>query len=296
MRRLVSRFFQQTIKRVGACAPTLFLLMTHSAAVNGQATRPLADSLTSLFRQHPQATINLAVQSLTDSTQAYSLRADEPVLSASVIKLPILIEAMERAKAGTLDLGEIHILTDSEKVGGTGVLNTYSHRSRIAYADLLRLMMVYSDNTATNILINELSMAAINGRMHTLCLTGSRLNRLMMDTLAVRKGRENYVTARDMNQLLIRIDRKQLATPELCGQMLGLLRQNEDTLTIPRLLPAGTVVAHKTGILPYVRGDAGLIYAPRPFVLSVFVQGVPTPEAEQLIADVARICYDLLGR
>ena len=254
--------------------------------------QPLTDSLTTYLRRLPPgARVSMAVRSLADSSAQFAYRADERVPSASVIKLPIMIDVMERVKAGTLDPDEIHILTDSEKVGGDGVLKTYSHRSRIAYRDLLQLMMIYSDNTATNIFINELGMAAINQRMQTLGLTKSRLNRVMMDTLATRQGRENYVTAREMNTLLLKIYRNEVATPALCEQMLAILRQNEDTLTIPRLLPKGAVVAHKTGMLTYVRGDAGLVYTTKPFLLSVFVEGIPTPDAERIIGEIALICY-----
>jgi beta-lactamase class A len=233
----------------------------------------------------------MAVESLTDSTIKFEHRADERVPSASVIKLPIMLEAMEQVKAGTLDPDEIHILIDAEKTGGDGVLKTYSHRSRIAYRDLLRLMMIYSDNTATNIFINELGIDAINARIRTIGLTKSQLSRVMMDTLAARQGRENYVTAREMNKLLKNIYRHEVTTPALCEQMIGILKQNEDTLTIPRLLPKGTVVAHKTGELTYVRGDAGIVYSKRPFTLSVFVEGVQTPEAERIIGEIALICY-----
>jgi len=233
----------------------------------------------------------MAVKSLADSSVAFEHRADERVPSASVIKLPIMLEAMERAKAGTLDLDEIHILIDAEKTGGDGVLKTYSHRSRISYRDLVRLMMIYSDNTATNIFISELGMDAINQRMQTIGLPKSQLNRAMMDTLAARQGHENYVTAREMNTLLTKIYRHQVATPALCEQMIAILKQNEDKATIPRLLPRGTVVAHKTGVLTYVRGDAGIVFTRQPFLLSVFVEGVPTPEAEQIIGEIALICY-----
>ena len=282
--------------KVGAIIPTLFLLLSMGSTVSGQS-RQLTDSLTTYLRQFGPATrlsnarVSLAVRSLTDSSVVFEHRADERVPSASVIKLAIMLEAMEQVKAGTLDPDEIHILIDAEKTGGDGVLKTYSHRSRIAYRELLRLMMIYSDNTATNIFINELGMEAVNRRMQTIGLTKSRLSRVMMDTLAARQGRENYVTAREMNTLLEKICRNQVTTPALCGQMLDILKQDEDTLTIPRLLPKGTVVAHKTGILPYVRGDAGIVYAPEPFLLSVFVEGVPTPEAERIIGEIALICY-----
>ena len=243
----------------------------------------------------------MAVKSLVNNSIAFEHRADERVPSASVIKLAIMLEAMEQVKAGRLDPDEIHILIDAEKTGGDGVLKTYSHRSRIAYRELLRLMMIYSDNTATNIFINELGMDATNQRMQTIGLTKSRLNRVMMDTLAARQGRENYVTAREMNSLLGKIYRHEVATPALCVQMLDILKQPrnagpEDMLTIPRLLPKGTVVAHKTGILPYVRGDVGIVYARDPFSLSVFVEGVPTSEAERIIGEIALICYTYFSR
>ncbi len=294
----------QRIRKVGTLIPTLFFVLSLMTNVVGQSTtrhlQPksiLTDSLTAYLRrfspasQPPTARVSIAVESLADSSVQFRYRADERVPSASVIKLPILLEAMERAKAGTLDLNEIHILVDSEKTGGSGVLTTYSHRSRISYGDLLRLMMIYSDNTATNIFINELGMDAINARMRTIGLMRSQLNRVMMDTLAARQGRDNYVTAGEMNALLKKIDHQQVATPALCDQMLAILKQNEDTATIPKLLPRGTVVAHKTGELAYVRGDAGLIYGKHPFVLSIFVEGVPTPEAERVISELALICY-----
>lgn len=258
-----------------------------------QTNTALTKSVSAYLHTLPaSATVSLAVQSLTDSSVSTFVNAEKPVPSASVIKLPIMVEVMERVKAGTLDLSEIHILTDSEKTGGDGVLKNYSHRSRISYADLLRLMMVYSDNTATNIFINELGMAAINARIKAMGLTGTRLNRVMMDTLATRQGRDNYVTARDMNRLLSQLYRRQLATPALCDQMLDILKQNEDTLTIRRLLPETTAIAHKTGTLTYVRGDAAIVYARQPFLLTVLVQGVPTPDAERIIAELALICYN----
>ncbi len=291
--------------KVGVLTPTLFLLLSMITTVSGQSrpgqSRPgqssLTDSLTAYLHRLPVTTrVSLSVKSLTDSTVTFNYRADERVPSASVIKLPILLEAMEQVKAGTLDLDEIHTLTTAEKTGGSGVLQTYADQSRVSYRELLRLMMVHSDNTATNIFISKLGRDAINQRMRTIGLTQSQLNRVMMDTLATKQGRENYVIALEMNTLLERIYRKQVATPTLCDQMIAILKQNQDTETIPRLLPKNTVVAHKTGTLPYVRGDAGIVYASQPFLLSVFIEGLPTTEAEQIISEIALLCYTYFSR
>lgn len=275
--------------KVGILLPTLFLLLRMTTPTQGQA---LTDSLQAYLTHLPSAArVSIAVQSLGHPNQQFSHRANERVPSASVIKLPIMLEVMERVKAGQLNLDKVHTLLASEKVGGSGLLQNYPDQSPVSYRELLRLMMVASDNTATNIFIQLLGRDAINQRIRTIGLTQSQLNRIMMDTLAAKQGRENYVTAQEMNQLLTKIYRHQVATPALCNQMIEILKQNTDRVTIPRLLPQSVVVAHKTGTLAYVRGDAGIVYAREPFVLSVMVEGIPTPEAEQIIGEIALICY-----
>jgi beta-lactamase class A len=240
--------------------------------------------------------VSLSTRSLVDAIPSFAYRADVRVPSASVIKLPIMLELMERVKAGTIRLDAVHTLTQAEKVGGDGVLKTYADQSQVSYRELLRLMLIKSDNTATNILIQLLGRDAINQRIRKLGLKQSQLNRVMMDTLAAKQGRENYVTAQEMTTLLEKLYRHQVATPALCEEMLAILKQNEDTLTIPRLLPKSVATAHKTGTLAYVRGDVGIIYTPKPFLLSVFVEGVPTPEAERIVGEVALICYTYFSR
>lgn len=274
---------------VGTLIPTLFLLVSMVPSLQAQS---ITDSLTAYLHRLPStARVSLSVNDLTDNTIVFTHRADERVPSASVIKLPIMLEAMEQVKAGTLNLEAIHVLKSSEKTGGDGVLKNQPDGSRLSYRELLKLMMVHSDNTATNIFISKLGRDAINARIQTIGLTKSQLNRVMMDTLAVKQGRENYVTAREMSALLEKIYRHQIATPALCDEMLAILKQNDDTTTIPRLLPKSTVVAHKTGTLAYVRGDVGVVYGKNPFLLSVFVEGVPTSEAERIIGEIALTCY-----
>lgn len=292
------------LTRVSSRSKRLFFLYAGLAfnlsfIATGATAQLLGDRLSQYLRSLPPAArVSLAVESLkTGDTSQFFSRADERVPAASIIKLSILVEAMEQTKARTFDPNGIHSLVDSEKTGGSGILSTYPSHSRIAYRDLLTLMITRSDNTATNILINALGMDAINQRMQALGLTQSRLNRVMMDTVAVQQGRENYVTAREMNELLKKMYHHELASPDLCDQMIAILVRNEDTLTIPRDLPPGTRIAHKTGMLAYVRGDAGIIYstdnpASKPFVLSILVQGIQTDEAEKHIGSLARLCYD----
>ena len=285
--------------KVGAVVPTLFLLLSMSITSLSQSRSEttLTDSLTAYLRRLPQtAKVSLATKSLRNRAAAFNYRANERVPAASVIKLPIMLEAMEQVKAGTFNLDATHTLVPGEKVGGSGVLQNYPDQSQISYRELLRLMMVRSDNTATNIFIQQFGRDRINQRSRTIGLSKSQLNRVMMDTLAAKQGRENYVTAGEMNTLLEKIYRHQVTTPALCEEMITILKQNADTLCIPRLLPKSIPIAHKTGELTYVRGDAGIIYAKEPFLLTVLVEGVPTPEAERIIGELALLCYTHFSR
>lgn len=251
----------------------------------------LPEKLTTYLQNLPTPVrVNVALESLTGPTQFYH-QADEAVPSASVIKVPIMVETMEQVKTGTFDLDNIHVLQDSEKTGGSGILKTYSDQSKLTNREVLTLMMTHSDNTATNILIRALGMDNINQRMQSQGLSRSRLNRVMMDTLAAKQGRENRVTAREMNALLKKIYRNEVATPALCAQMIDILKANRDQHTFRRFLPASAVIAHKTGELTYVRGDTGIFYVSQPFLLSVYVQGTTTPDAERIIGEIAQLCY-----
>lgn len=258
----------------------LFLLLPALATA-----QTLPQHLTTYLKKLPAtAQVSVAVEELAGKTTFYH-RADDLPPAASVIKLPIMVETMEQVKAGQFDLDKIHLLQDAEKTGGSGILQTYPAQSQLTNREVLTLMMTHSDNTATNILIRELGMDKINQRMRSLGLMQSVLNRLMLDTLAVKQGRE-------MNALLKKIYRREVATPALCDQMIEILKGNRDQKTFRMFLPPSTVIAHKTGELTYVRGDVGIFYVTKPFLLSVFVQGVSTQEAERMIGEIAQLCYN----
>jgi beta-lactamase class A len=115
----------------------------------------------------------------------------------------------------------------------------------------------------------------------------------MMDTNAVKQGRENYINMLEINALLRLIYNKKVANPVLCDEMIGMLKKCEDTTTIPSQLPKDLAIAHKTGTLTYVRGDAAVVFTAQPFVISIFVEGFDKEaSAEKIIGDLAKICWE----
>lgn len=212
------------------------------------------------------------------------------VPSASVIKIPIMIELMEQAHAGKINLGEKYILNSEDKTGGSGIIANEQDGIMYTIEELCREMIRVSDNTATNILIKKVGMENVNARLEQLGAIQTRLNRVMMDTEAVKQGRENWVNTLEINELLRKIYANEVASPQLCNLMINILKKCEDNTTIPRNLPKELTIAHKTGGLPYVRGDAAIIFTEKPIILSIFVQGFKTTEeAEKIIGDLAAL-------
>ncbi|WP_428663648.1 serine hydrolase [Runella sp.] len=254
------------------------------------------NALETYLSQLPAKTVvNLQIESLKGEVY-FSKGPAEAVPSASIIKIPILVELMEQVKAGKISLNETYTLLATDKTGGSGVMASYPDGKQMTLKEVARLMMIASDNTATNIFIRKLGRATVNDRMKQLGLSTLQLNRVMMDTAAVARGIDNYVTPRDINALLRLIYSHKVATPDLCEQMMEFLYQNQDTVTLPRLIPKTVKIAHKTGGLTYVRGDAGIVFASMPFVISVFIRGTPEKEAEKMIGEIGEICFTIFNK
>jgi len=162
---------------------------------------------------------------------------------------------------------------------------------------LAREMIRVSDNTATNIIIRRIEMSSINRKMEKLELKSTQLNRLMMDFEAIAAGRQNYTSPAEMNQLLLMLYSSDFFSLNSRKIMLDILLNCDDRTTIPSQLPPDIAVAHKTGILDYVRGDAGIVYSPNPMVISIFVEEYnSTEQAEQIIGTVARLAFETFGK
>ncbi len=260
-------------------------------ATNGQNLKnALDDYLSSL---PASVRVGLSIEDMSGNAlffQNETLR----VPAASIIKVPIMVEVMEQVAAGRINLLTLHSLKATDKTSGAGVLNARPVGSKISVLDLVRLMISVSDNTATNILIDKVGAKAVNTKMKRLGLINLQLNRKMMDTAAVAKGFENYVTPLEINALFRQIYLKKVASPAQCDLMMAILKSCDDTTTFRKLLPKALPMAHKTGELAYVRSDAGIIFAGVPFVISVFVEGTTTKEAEEIIGQIAERAYRFL--
>src|SRR5207249_1726320 len=149
------------------------------------------------------------------------LGAREQFPSASVIKLAILVELFAQLQEGRASLTEGRGLRETEKVEGSGVLKEMHTPLDLTLDDLARLMIVVSDNTASNMLIDRLTTEAINARMRSLGLTRTVLGRRFYDFEARDRGLENLTSPADMAALLTMMERRELISPAASDAMLA---------------------------------------------------------------------------
>jgi beta-lactamase class A len=229
--------------------------------------------------------------------RALDYRAEERFPAASVIKVAILVELMARVEAGDTRLEDRFLLQDADRVPGSGVLSMLHEGIELTVEDLAHLMITVSDNTASNVLIDRLGADRINGRLESLGLRQTRLERKFYDFEARARGLDNWAAAGELADLLTGIERRRVVSPGACEKMLQILRRQQFDGRIPRLLPPDTPVANKTGTISGVCHDAGIIYAPAgPLALAVLTRDCGgLAAAEGGIRHIARLAYQLWG-
>ena len=212
-----------------------------------------------------------------------------PVVAASVIKIPIMVEAFRQFEAGELNPRQTYRIKAEDKMPSCGALNRMHDGLEVTMRDLVELMIVLSDNTATNILIDRLGVGRVNATLEAEGLKVTKLRRKLFDKAGMEAGLSNHVCAREIGLLLERMYNGTLVSPEASAQMLEILRNQKLNGKMPFFLkPRGIACAHKTGEDDGITHDVGIVYARRPFVLCMLSEETDVPAFERLIQDVAR--------
>lgn len=235
----------------------------------------------------------IVIKNLTTGSQL-ALNPDITFPSASMIKVPILYEIMCEAAKGSLSLDEMLPVTKEVRVDGAGILFELRPDIPMTIRELATLMIILSDNTATNMLIDRIGMRAVNKAMANLGLHSTILKRRMMDFAAARRGEENKTTARDMAQLFEIICNSTGLPHEYSTLMLDILKRQQVRDKLPFFLPEDTILANKTGTLPGAEHDGGILYLPNgTYIISIFTDGLTANyEGLQLVARLGKIIYD----
>jgi beta-lactamase class A len=228
----------------------------------------LAGKLQPIIDTH-KGQIAVAVKHL-DTGEAFVHHADDVMPTASLIKLAIMVDTYWQAEEKKVDLTKTLTLAKDDKVPGAGILTDhFSDGATFPLRDAIRLMIVYSDNTATNMVLDHVGIKNVNARMEALGLPQTKINAKVfkgsttsVDADRTKKYGLGSTTANETIGLLAKIHKHDAIPPQACTAMLPHLKANDDKEMLVRYLPAGTVVAHKTGAVNAARTDAGIIFVP----------------------------------
>lgn len=252
----------------------------------------------------------LAAKNL-ETGETVQFQGDQTVQTASVIKLPIMVEVFYQVNEGKLKLEDPVTFAESDKVDGSGILRDLHGGLNLTLLDAVTLMIVLSDNLATNLVIDKVGIESVNKRMVSLGLKNTRLFKKVFIAAKEPVSEEakkfglGMTTPLDMLSLLEKIATGKVVDPAACDRMISILKKQRYRDEIPRYLDQLSTkekkvsVANKTGALNDVRNDVAIVYAPHgKYLLSVFcydtkdTRWTADNEATLAIAHVARIIVE----
>lgn len=196
----------------------------------------------------------------TNEAPSVRIRPDEVFSAASLVKVPIAVELMRRADLGQFDLRERHDTSGERRVGGGGVLDYLDSATSFTLGELCTLMLIVSDNTASNFILDLVGMGEVNETMQRLKLTHTRLARHFMDAEARAARRDNVTSAGDMLALLSLIRGNALPGGRRLRDML--IAQQSFSELKEGWLPEAATLAHKDGTLDGVAHEMGILSGP----------------------------------
>lgn len=244
------------------------------------------------------AKTSLLVADLSTGRVLHAVAPDTRVVSASTIKVPILLSALDQVRRGVLSLEQPVEVPAAGILDDTEVFEPENRQNAYSLWELLYWMIVESDNTATNTVIGLLGYDTVNAYSRdVLGLTDTVCQRKMLDWAAIRAGKNNYTSALDQCSMYRKLCLGQLLTPKLTKTALDMLRRQRSMDLFLRYIPDAVDLAHKTGGLDYLNHDAGVFFLPRrPFYLGIFTWDGPSPEGDprqkRYIGRLAKAIYD----
>ncbi len=225
------------------------------------------------------------------------VRPDEVFPTASSIKLAVLHELFRQADEGRVDVREV-TQPPVPRVAGGGALEALGDRVSLTWRDLAVLMIKFSDNEATNLLIRRLGMDAVNRRLDALALPRTRLRRQMMDLEAARRGDENVSTPRELARLAGIVASGEGLSADRGRDILAVATVPDDGSFFRRGLPDGVRAVSKPGALEGVRCEAAWVDVPgRPYTAAIMTAYLRREtDGEAAIADLSAAIYDTFDR
>ncbi len=273
--------------------------------------------------------LGVSVRHLGTGEEA-SVNGDELFPTASVFKVPVLVELYRQVDSGRMDLDEKIFLLEKDMVPGSGILKELSEGLVLSVGDLINLMMILSDNTATDIITEKVGLENVKAMLGSLGFEKTKivadcrdilfdlvgLNDVPDEEKTMELYREAASASLGRGSWSLGVEGNDVTTPDEMTRLLGMIAEGEaasrgscDAILeimgrcqtggyrLPKYLPSGAVkIAHKTGSLPGIRNDCGVVTlkeSGESYVISCFTKGAgDVYGAEEAIAKASKNVYD----
>lgn len=275
------------------------------------------------------ATFGISIKHLGTQEEVH-IQGDCYFQTASVVKVPILVTLFEEVYKGNIDITERVPLKREDRVPGSGVFQEMDAGVSPTIKDLAMMMIIVSDNMATDKLLKLVGAKTVRDYMRTIGLEKIHIKHSIWELLSYCAGitptsyseemfdqiintlidghydwesivfqettENNVSTTRDMNQLMEKIELGEIFSEACSADIRCILLRQQYQQRIPGLLPRGTKVANKTGSIGSIYNDTGIVYLPDQkgeFVITVFSVGKTNEyEGNGPIAQIAKIAYE----
>ncbi|OZV10611.1 hypothetical protein CIW83_19285 [Tissierella sp. P1] len=240
--------------------------------------------------------VSIIIKDLTNDQWILKYDENRTFPSASIIKILIMAEALERVEKGEFDLEQKIKVRECDRVEYS--LVSELKLEEYPLIDLITLMIILSDNTATNILIELLGYERINEMAKKIGCNDTILRRKMMDFEAAKEGRENMTSPMDIAILMEKIYNKSIISPEMCELMIHILSRQKHRNMLPRYILDEVVIAHKTGELSGLNHDIGIFYLENiHYLIGIFTtDGKDDLVGKGTIGKISKLVYDNLSK
>jgi beta-lactamase class A len=288
---------------------TFLILLATSSSLFARTDTALQAKITELAAHH-QGKLSLYATNLKTS-DTIAIDGDHPVPTASVIKLPILVEAMRQVKEGKQRLDEKLTLEKDNVVPGSGVFQFFDLPFNVTLKDALTFMIIESDNTATNMVIDQVGIKNVNDNIAAMGLKDTYLYKKVYKPASgpmppdQKKFGLGKTTAREMAKVMESIVNCDVHDRKLCDAMLYMLRNQQVRNMIPHYIETTdtseglSLIGNKTGSLDEVRNDVAVVYSKNgPLIISAFTYDNQDKSwnndnaAELMIAHIAKTIVD----
>ena len=240
----------------------LLLSFSISTAAQAQSLDDQVKTLVTSFK----GKVNVFAKNF-DTGETYALNADERVRTASTIKIAVMIEAFARVAEGKAKWTDEVVLTKEKKVSGSGILGELSDGLKLTLRDAVNLMMILSDNTATNLVLDVLTTDAVNARMESLGFKQIKIMRKVGSGGESMAGKDpenkkfglGFATPREMVLVMEKLERGEIVSPAASKEMIELMKSEQGRNAIGRSL-WNVPMASKYGALDRLRSAIGILY------------------------------------